>query len=194
MANVVRNKKSNRVLIGVIIFMFIALLAVTIAVIVISANRSSRRQNNDEIVTNTTDDEQSDDQVAQGEDGDQPADDETPAPGDETGNGEGEKKEVTGAIDYRGMVGNTLQIHTTINQSLSDGTCSLTLVGPNGQQYKATAQIIPNSAASTSTCNGFDVNMDQVEKKMELRAGKWTITIDLSTSEYTGQLTSEISL
>ena len=61
MVQVVRNKKSNRVLIGVIVFMFVALLAVTIAVIAISSRKAQQ-----EIGSNPTekqDDTESDDQT-----------------------------------------------------------------------------------------------------------------------------------
>ena len=36
--------------------------------------------------------------------------------------------------------------------------------------------------------------MDAVEDDDELRSGKWTITIDLSSGGKTGQLTDEMSL
>lgn len=185
MVQVVRNKKSNRVLIGVIVFMFVALLAVTIAVIAISSRKAQQ-----EIGANPTekqDDTESDDQTKEDSGGttDDPAID---GEIDET-----DENKITGNIDYRALVGDTLTIRTTINEAFSDGTCSLTVTGPHEQVYKLTDKIISNSA-STSTCVGFDINMDQIEKKDELRAGKWTITIDLSSGGRTGQLVSEMTL
>ena len=178
MVNVVRNKKSNRILIGVVIFMFVALLSVTIAVIFLNATRSSYISNSDADSINTSTEDEADDEEADkdGESGDESND-----------------NTITGQIDYRSLVRDTLQIRTTINESLSDGTCSLTLAGPNGQEYKTTSRIMSNSS-STSTCNGFDIDMNQTEKDDKLRAGKWTITIDLSSGDRTGQIVGDITM
>ena len=175
MVNVVRNKKSNRILIGVVAFMFVALLSVMIVVITLNATRSSYVNNSDTDNTNTP---------TKDEGGDEEADK------DGESGGEPDDNTITGQIDYRSLARDTLQIRTTINESL---TCSLTLTGPNGQEYKTTSRIMSNSS-STSTCNGFDIDMNQVEKDDELRAGKWTIVIDLSSGGKTGQVTSDITM
>ena len=191
MVQVVRNKKSNRVLIGVIIFMFVALLIVTIAVIVISGRKAQQ-----EIGTNPT--EQQSDEEQNSDDEDEDKEENNGSNGGENGEISGEvdendKNKITGNIDYRALVGDTLSIRTTINELFNDGTCSLTITGPHEQVYKLTDKIIPNSA-STSTCVGFDINMDLIEKDEEQRAGKWTITIDLASGGRTGQLVSEMTL
>lgn len=178
MVNVVRNKKSNRILIGVVVFMFVALLSVMIVVITLNATRSSYVNNSDTDNTNTP---------TKDDGGDEEADK------DSESGGETDDDTITGQIDYRSLARDTLQIRTTINESLSDGTCSLILAGPNGQEYKTTSRIMSNSS-STSTCNGFDIDMNQVEKDDELRAGKWTITIDLSSGGKTGQVISDITM
>ena len=191
MVQVVRNKKSNRVLIGVIIFMFVALLIVTIAVIVISGRKAQQ-----EIGANPT--EQQSDEEQNSDDEDEGKEENNEHNSGENGEISGEVDEndenkITGNIDYRALVGDTLSIRTTINELFNDGTCSLTITGPHEQVYKLTDKIIPNSA-STSTCVGFDINMDLVEKDEEQRAGKWTITIDLASGGRTGQLVSEMTL
>ena len=191
MVQVVRNKKSNRVLIGVIIFMFVALLIVTIAVIVISGRKAQQ-----EIGTNPT--EQQSDEEQNSDDEDEDKEENNGSNGGENGEISGEVDEndenkITGNIDYRALVGDTLSIRTTINELFNDGTCSLIVTGPHEQVYKLTDKIIPNSA-STSTCVGFDINMDLIEKDEEQRAGKWTITIDLASGGRTGQLVSEMTL
>ena len=191
MVQVVRNKKSNRVLIGVIIFMFVALLIVTIAVIVISGRKAQQ-----EIGTNPTEQQSDEEQNSGDEDGDKEENNESNSGenGEISGEvDENDENKITGNIDYRALVGDTLSIRTTINELFNDGTCSLTITGPHEQVYKLTDKIIPNSA-STSTCVGFDINMDLVEKDEERRAGKWTITIDLASSGRTGQLVSEMTL
>ena len=192
MVQVVRNKKSNRVLIGVIIFMFVALLIVTIAVIVISGRKAQQ-----EIGTNPTEQQSSEEQNS-GDEEDEGKEESNESNSGENGEISGEVDEndenkITGNIDYRALVGDTLSIRTTINELFNDGTCSLTITGPHEQVYKLTDKIIPNSA-STSTCVGFDINMDLVEKDEERRAGKWTITIDLASGGRTGQLVSEMTL
>ena len=191
MVQVVRNKKSNRVLIGVIIFMFVALLIVTIAVIVISSRKAQQ-----EIGTSPTEQQSSEEQNSGDED--EGKEESNESNGGENGEISGEVDEndenkITGNIDYRALVGDTLSIRTTINELFNDGTCSLTITGPHEQVYKLTDKIIPNSA-STSTCVGFDINMDLIEKDEEQRAGKWTITIDLASGGRTGQLVSEMTL
>ena len=191
MVQVVRNKKSNRVLIGVIIFMFVALLIVTIAVIVISGRKAQQ-----EIGTNPTEQQSDEEQNSDDEDVDKEENDESNSGenGDISGEvDENDENKITGNIDYRALVGDTLSIRTTINELFNDGTCSLTITGPHEQVYKLTDKIIPNSA-STSTCVGFDINMDLIEKDEEQRAGKWTITIDLASGGRTGQLVSEMTL
>ena len=191
MVQVVRNKKSNRVLIGVIIFMFVALLIVTIAVIVISGRKAQQ-----EIGTNPTEQQSDEEQNSDDEDVDKEENDESNSGenGDISGEvDENDENKITGNIDYRALVGDTLSIRTTINELFNDGTCSLTITGPHEQVYKLTDKIIPNSA-STSTCVGFDINMGLVEKDEEQRAGKWTITIDLASGGRTGQLVSEMTL
>lgn len=191
MVQVVRNKKSNRVLIGVIIFMFVALLIVTIAVIVISGRKAQQ-----EIGTNPTEQQSDEEQNSDDEDGDKEENNESNSGenGEISGEvDENDENKITGNIDYRALVGDTLSIRTTISELFNDGTCSLTITGPHEQVYKLTDKIIPNSA-STSTCVGFDINMDLVEKDEEQRAGKWTITIDLASGGRTGQLVSEMTL
>lgn len=191
MVQVVRNKKSNRVLIGVIVFMFVALLIVTIAVIVISGRKAQQ-----EIGTNPTEQQSDEEQNSDDEDGDKEENNESNSGenGEISGEvDENDENKITGNIDYRALVGDTLSIRTTINELFNDGTCSLTITGPHEQVYKLTDKIIPNSA-STSTCVGFDINMDLIEKDEERRAGKWTITIDLASGGRTGQLVSEMTL
>ena len=182
MVEVVRNKRNNRILIGIIIFAFIALLVVTIAVIAISANDSRKSDNSQS--TTTSDD---------GGDNSQSSSNSSSTSPDDDSDKETDNSEITGSIDYRGLVGDTLRIQTTIDGSYSDGTCVLTLNGPNEQSYTSTVRMMSISSSS-STCNGFDINMDAVEDDDELRSGKWTITIDLSSGGKTGQLTDEMSL
>ena len=178
MVEVVRDKKPKWILTGVIVFVSMALLVVIIAVVAISVSRSQFGDNHkeDEVV-----DQSQGGGVSTGSSS-------TEADDDDKSNGE-----IKGTIDYRSLVGETLQIRTTINEVLNNGICALTIVGPNKQEYKSTVKAIKNTDA-TSTCNGFDVDMARLEKEEELRAGKWTITINLTDGDRTGQMTSEMTL
>lgn len=177
MVEVVRDKKPKWVLTGVIVFVSIALLVVIIAVVAISVSRNQSGNNYEEEVIV---DSSRDSDVSTG--------------GSSTGTDDDESNgEIKGTIDYRSLVGNTLQIRTTINGTLDNGICALIITGPNKQEYKSTVKAIKNTD-TTSTCNGFDVDMARLEKEEELRAGKWTITINLTDGDRTGQMTSEMTL
>lgn len=177
MVEVVRDKKPKWVLTGVIILVSMALLAVIIAVVAISVSRGQFGDNykEEEIVDPSRNSDVSTGGSSMGTD-------------DDESNGE-----IKGTIDYRSLVGETLQIRTTIDGVLDNGICALTIVGPNKQEYKSTVKAIKNTD-TTSTCNGFDVDMARLEKEEELRAGKWTITINLTDGDRTGQMTSEMTL
>lgn len=180
MANIERDRHSKRILIGVIIFMFILLLGVMIATIAISNSGGNHTK---PVMGEPKKEEPSSETEQQSTN-----DEEVTEPGEE-----GKPKPIKGEITYHSLVGDTLQIRTNISESLNDGTCSLTITGPKGQTYKDTAKIIANSS-STSTCNGFDVDIERVEKDEENRAGQWQIVIDLSLGDRAGQLKSEMTI
>ena len=70
-------------------------------------------------------------------------------------------------------------IRTTINQSLSSGTCNLSI--SNGSKtVTRSGQITPNP--SSSTCEGFDIPTS------ELGSGNWTITIKVTSGDRSGEL------
>lgn len=178
MIEVVRDKKPKWVLTGVIVFVSITLLVVIITVVAIGVSRNQSGNNYEEEVVM-----------------DLPQDSDVLTGGSSTGTDDDDESngEIKGTIDYRSLVGETLQIRTTIDGVLDNGICALTIVGPNKQEYKSTVKAIKNTDA-TSTCNGFDVDMARLEKEEELRAGKWTITINLTDGDRTGQMTSEMTL
>lgn len=178
MIEVVRDKKPKWVLTGVIVFVSITLLVVIITVVAIGVSRNQSGNNYEEEVVM-----------------DSPQDSDVLTGGSSTGTDDDDESngEIKGTIDYRSLVGETLQIRTTIDGVLDNGICALTIVGPNKQEYKSTVKAIKNTDA-TSTCNGFDVDMARLEKEEELRAGKWTITINLTDGDRTGQMTSEMTL
>lgn len=92
---------------------------------------------------------------------------------------------LTGTISYAGVSGNNYSIRVNINQFLSSGTCTLKFTG-NGNTHEESANII--SAASTSTCEGFDIPLKA------LGQGTYTIEITLSSGGKVGTITSEVTL
>lgn len=99
---------------------------------------------------------------------------------------------LTGIINYKSVVNNTLQIRTTINQYLDEGSCILTLNGPNGQTYTNSVNIIANP--SSSTCYGFDIPLDLIQADQDKRRGEWTINIHMTSGTRTGDLQDKIAL
>lgn len=93
---------------------------------------------------------------------------------------------ITGAITYANVSNGVLMIRINIDQYLSGGECNLILNQNGAAQYGATARII--DAASTSTCEGFNVPLN------ELDAGKYEIIININSERKTGTIVGEVSL
>lgn len=86
---------------------------------------------------------------------------------------------LTGSINYTGVAGNNLIIRTTINQTISSGSCEISLT--NGSTtVTRTSGIIPNP--SSSSCEGFDIPTS------ELGSGNWEITIKITSNDKSGVL------
>lgn len=92
---------------------------------------------------------------------------------------------LTGVINRASVADGTLTIRTTINQSLTSGSCRLTLT--NGQKtVTRNVNITPNP--SSSTCEGFDVPTS------ELGSGSWDINITISSGDRTGSLKGGVNI
>lgn len=96
------------------------------------------------------------------------------------------KAEITGVITYAGVSGDNLMIRVNIDQYLNSGTCSLTLRQGGGNAYSATASVI--DAASTSTCEGFNVPVSGFP------AGTYNIIIYINSGDKTGEISGEVTL
>jgi hypothetical protein len=79
----------------------------------------------------------------------------------------------------------SLQIRTLIQATTNNGTCSLTLT-KNGSTVTRTASV--QAAASSSTCEGFDIPLN------ELSAGKWQMTIKFNSGSINGEVSQEVSV
>lgn len=82
--------------------------------------------------------------------------------------------------------GSVVYVRSVIHTTTSQGSCSLTMKGPNDKVYTATATVQPLS--STSTCAGFNIQTSA------LSLGQWNITInfDNDNTAGSGQSTVEV--
>lgn len=79
-----------------------------------------------------------------------------------------------------------LQARTLIQTITSSGTCSLSMTGPSGKNYTATANV--QAGPSSSTCQGFDVPMPS------LSSGTWSVTISFQNDTLKGSATKDVTL
>lgn len=94
---------------------------------------------------------------------------------------------ITGVINFASATDDSLAIRTTINNSLTDGTCSLTLTrASDGKTVTKTANVVANPASAT--CAGFDIPTNQ------LGAGSWTISIEVDSGGQSGVITGSVSI
>ena len=96
------------------------------------------------------------------------------------------KEELSGSVTYAGKLDNRITIRVNIDQYLGDGECKLNLMNGDAVVYSETAKIV--NAASTATCEGFDIPTSSVG------AGNYTILIDLSSGGKKGTIKGEIKL
>lgn len=208
----IQDKKNKKVLIGVIIFIVMIALGLTATVLYLNSNSNK----NTEVTKDKTDNKEKSDKEKSD---DNSADDKSDStkPNDSSNNGrtgnsnsasndnaggktpaqyEGanpnNSSSLTGIINYKSVVNNTLQIRTTINQYLDEGSCTLTLNGPNGQTYTNSVNIIANP--SSSTCYGFDIPLDLIQADQDKRRGEWTINIHMTSGTRAGDLQDKITL
>ena len=85
---------------------------------------------------------------------------------------------LTGVINYKGVNSDKLILRLTIDQLLHSGNCQLTITSASGKTVIKTANIEPGP--SSSSCRGFDVPLDQLEK------GEHKIKIEVTADNKTG--------
>ena len=78
--------------------------------------------------------------------------------GDDPNNAE----ELSGAVTFAGVVDGRVMIRANIDQYLSDGSCKLILINGDSVAYEETTKIV--SAASTATCEGFDISLNDISE------------------------------
>ncbi len=93
---------------------------------------------------------------------------------------------ITGVITYAGVSGSNLMIRVNIDQYLSGGTCKLTLKQNGNNIYTASAPVI--DAASTSTCEGFNVPVSGLPK------GAVDVIISVASGNKSGEIVGKANL
>lgn len=86
---------------------------------------------------------------------------------------------LTGVINYSGVAGDKLIIRTTINQTITSGSCHLTLT-KDGKSVSRHSGLIQNP--SSSSCEGFDIPVS------ELSTGDWNVSIKVTDDNRSGQI------
>ena len=89
-----------------------------------------------------------------------------------------EAKELSGVVTYAGVMNNKVVIRANIDQYLNSGKCQLNLINGKTMVYEEIVQI--SSAASTATCEGFDIPLS------EFSNGDYEIIIKLEANEKSG--------
>lgn len=82
--------------------------------------------------------------------------------------------------------GNTINVRTLIQTLSSSGSCTLSMTGPAGKTYNASAKT--QSGPSSSTCMGFDI------PTTSLSPGAWTMTINYEDSSSQGSVTKDLTV
>lgn len=206
----IQEKKNKGILIGVIIFIVVIALGLTAAALYLnsSSNNSTEtarteksKKSDDDKPSSNSEDNKSDSTKSDDSSTDSKTDSNSSTDSSDTGGKTPAQYEgtdinkssiLTGVINYKSVVNNTLQIRTTINQYLDEGSCILTLNGPNGQTYTNSVNIIANP--SSSTCYGFDIPLNLIQTDQDKRRGEWTINIHLTSGTRAGDLQDKISL
>lgn len=94
---------------------------------------------------------------------------------------------LTGILNYKAVTDNNLVLRVTIDQTISSGTCALTLTDSSGGRVVTrSAGIIQNP--SSSTCEGFNVPVS------ELGSGTWKIEVGVNGDNKTGAITGEVTI
>lgn len=79
--------------------------------------------------------------------------------------------------------GSSVRVGVDVDTLSSGGTCKLTMSGPGGKTYSASAGV--QSLASSSVCKGFTV------PKSSLSSGTWTVTVNYSGSNESGSVSQK---
>lgn len=102
--------------------------------------------------------------------------------GDDPNNAE----ELSGAVTFAGVVDEKVMIRANIDQYLGDGSCKLSLMNGESVAYEETTRIV--SAASTATCEGFDISLDGISE------GSYKIIIKIEANGKNGTIEGTLDI
>lgn len=93
--------------------------------------------------------------------------------------------ELSGYISHASAERGILRVNTTINQSLTDGTCTLIMTDETGEEANFTADIVMD--VTTAMCN-FEENVDT------LNPGTWQLEILLESGDKIGTIKGSVEI
>lgn len=93
---------------------------------------------------------------------------------------------ITGSLSSLQVVQEKLILRVNIDQYFSRGTCTLNLLKDNISKYTTSVNLI--NSVSTSTCEGFDVPINNLPK------GNYQIEVILTSDSKTGKIFGEVTL
>lgn len=96
------------------------------------------------------------------------------------------KSTVGAEISAANQTSSTLQVRTFIQTVSSSGVCNLSMTGPNGTSYSASAEV--QAMPSSTTCKGFDIPLSS------LSPGSWSITVNFESETLTASATKAITV
>jgi len=94
---------------------------------------------------------------------------------------------LTGNLTYAAVSGDQLVLRTNIDQYLSSGSCTLSLVNGDSQ-LTVSAAILPEAASST--CEGFDIPLSS----LTTFSGETSIQITLTSGDRSGIISGRVNL
>lgn len=93
---------------------------------------------------------------------------------------------LSGVITYAGAIDGVVMIRVNIDQYLGGGSCVLSLLNEGVTMYEEVANIV--SSASTATCEGFDIPVDQLSN------GEYEIVIKIESNGKTGTIGGKVTI
>lgn len=196
------NKNKKKIIIAAILMVILLASGITTAVIIYDHNDTNK--NNKSITSNgnkdnektSPDNKQQSNSSAKSQNSsttnnsELPVEDDGKTPKKSEGSSSQNNPTLTGTITVAAVSNGNLTVRNLVDQLVGDkdGTCTLTLTGPNGKNYTNQAKLIDDP--QSSTCRGWDIPTSELGGV----SGHWTIKIDLAGGGRTGTITKEVDL
>ena len=99
---------------------------------------------------------------------------------------------ISANISRNEVVGDKYILRVTINELLSDGTCTLEMSTKNGDSLKRTSNVI-QSGADSSSCDNFGYNGYEITTN-GISSGSYSFTVTIKSGNRTGKVTGDINI